>query len=51
MTHEEINRVEELLKMKMPKLRKLANDTHKECNRRELVVMILENELEEQPTS
>jgi hypothetical protein len=48
MTHAEVNRVEELLKMKMPQLRRLARDIHKECNRRELVVMILENECEEE---
>ena len=45
MTQDEINFVEDLLKSPLRKLRKMANDKHNECSRKELVVMIMENEL------
>ena len=45
MTHEELNRLDDLLhRVPMKKLRKLSNDLHKECDRKTLVVMIMDLE-------
>lgn len=50
MTPAELNRLDELLhKTSMYKLRKMANDIHKECKRSVLVVMVMELEFPDTP--